>query len=162
MKHLVLSLLACILCLGCTQSPPFEEELSSFLSTRALEPLENTIWEHQTGEEYNRYILFQEGEASLFYGFYGALPKALGGNVELQRWSDFYSSPYFFVDGKVITSIEYPLWGEIIPTEKAEIVKAGEGYTLCVNEDIYTYFGPYTDTIEGMWMIIHVGVNPWE
>ena len=160
MRRLLLTLAICVV--SCSTVPTVEQELSAFLSTRSEQPLKGTIWEHQTGEQYNRYLWFDDADVSLFYGVYEALPASFGGKVELQRWSDFYTAPYLLWDGEVRTSLSYPLWGEREHTEGISIVKAGAGFTLSAGGDEYTYFGPYTEEIEGMWMVITVGINPWD
>jgi len=142
-----------LLLAACQQSNPIDKSLSEFLSTRSAEPLESTIWEHQTQDEYNRYISFKDGVASLFYGTYDG---------ELQRWSEFYSAPYAYKDGVLETAISYPLWGQEELTESAFIVQAGDNFTLRINNDTYTYWGPYTEQIEGRWITINVGIKPWE
>lgn len=153
MKKIFAIVLATLMVLGCTkQTPTFEEQVAEFLSTRATAPLEGTIWEHNTGEDYNRYIVF-DGNAKLFYG--------LVENNELQRWSDFYEAPYEFVDGFVITDIEYPIWGHKELTENAQVIKAEEGYVINVDGDEYTYYGNDLKEIEGQWMILIVTITPW-
>ena len=149
MKRLLL--LLALIALSCT--PTLEQELSSFLATRASEPLKGTIWEHQTGEQYNRYLYFSEADVSLFYG--------LTEDGELQRWSPFYSSPYALEDGVVTTSLSYPLWGHTEYTETATLIK-GEGFTIEMNGDTYEFYGPYTESIEGQWMWLFAGTTPWE
>lgn len=150
MKRILLFL--AFLALACTPQT-LEQELSSFLSTRASEPLKNTIWEHQTGEQYNRYLYFSEAEVSLFYG--------LVEDGELQRWSPFYTSPYVLWDGVVATSLSYPLWGQTEHSQSASLIR-GDGFTIDLSGDTYEYYGPYTEDIEGQWMLIYAGVAPWD
>ena len=149
MKRLLL--LLALIALSCTQT--LEQELSSFLATRSDEPLKGTIWEHNTGEQYNRYLFFDESDVSLFYG--------LVEDGELQRWSPFYSSPYALEDGVVTTSLSYPLWGHTEYTETADIIK-GEGFTIDLSGDLYEYYGSKVSEIEGQWMLIFAGITPWD
>ena len=56
-------------------------QLSEFVGTKASEPLEGTIWEHITGEQLNKYVLFEDGAFKLFYGMVW--------DDELERWSEY-------------------------------------------------------------------------
>lgn len=129
-------------------------DLSGFLQTRSDAPLEGTVWEHETGEQYNRYVAFRNGEISLFYGLVDA--------GELQRWSDFYSSPYVLKGGLIITELSYPLWGHREVTESVSVVKSKAAYTIDIDGEDYTYYGPYTEDLDGMWMTITVNIVPWK
>lgn len=149
MKRLLL--LLALLALSCT--PTLEQELSSFLSTRSSEPLKNTIWEHNTGEQYNRYLYFSEADVSLFYGL------VEGG--ELQRWSPFYTSPYVLWGGEVRTSLTYPLWGYDEHTQSASLIR-GDGFTIDLDGDLYEYYGSKVNEIEGQWMLIIASPMPWD
>ena len=149
----ILPILLCLLLFAC-QPNPIDRNLSEFLSTRSAEPLESTIWEHKTQDEYNRYISFREGVASLFYGTYE--------DGELQRWSEFYSGPYYCHDGKLLIALTYPLWGDTKIARNEEIVAHADGYTIVIDGDEYFYWGPYTEQIEGQWMFIFAGITPWE
>ena len=128
-------------------------ELSGFLQTRSDAPLEGTVWEHQTGEKYNRYVSFRNGEMSLFYG----LVEAEG----LHRYSDFYSSPYALKGGLIVTELSYPLWGHRAATESVSVVKSKSSYTIDLDGDEYIYYGPYTESLEELWMTITVNIVPW-
>ena len=130
-------------------------ELSGFLDTRADAPLEGTVWEHNTGEKYNRYVLFKDGEMSLFYGL-------VEPEEGLQRWSDFYSSPYVLKGGLIITELSYPLWGHREVTESVSVVKSKAAYTIDIDGEDYTYYGPWTNDLEELWMTITVNIAPWK
>lgn len=148
MKRLIYIL---FLALSCTALSP-ERDLSEFLHTRSEEPLESTIWEHQTGGQYDKYLLFRGGEMSLFYG--------LVENDELQRWSEFYSAPYYYDGGLLFTYLSYPEWGERVRTNEVEIIESN-GYTIIAGGEDYTYYSPYTEDIEGQWMLITAVPKPW-
>ena len=150
MKRILL--LLALVALSCT--PTLEQELSSFLSTRASEPLNGTIWEHKTGEQYNRYLWFDKSDVSLFYG--------LAEDGELQRWSEFYSAPYLFDGNEVETALTYPKWGEKEHAYSITIIRSGGDYTISAGGDVYSYFGPYTTDIEGQWMLITAVPKPWD
>lgn len=149
MKRLIYIL---FLALSCTALSP-ERDLAEFLHTRSEEPLESTIWEHKTGEQYDKYLLFRGGEMSLFYG--------LVEGDELQRWSEFYSAPYYYDGGLLFTYLSYPEWGKRVHTNEVEIVKSN-GYTISVGGEEYTYYSPYTEDIEGQWMLIIAEPAPWD
>ena len=125
-------------------------DLSGFLQTRSDAPLEGTVWEHNTGEQYNRYVTFRDGEMSLFYG--------LVEQDGLQRWSDFYSSTYALKGGLIVTSLEYPLWGHREVTESVSVVKKQSSYTIDIDGEDYTYYGPWTDDLNDQWMTIIVTI----
>ena len=129
-------------------------ELSGFLQTRSDAPLEGTVWEHQTCEQYNRYVTFKDGEMSLFYG--------LTDTEGLQRWSDFYSSPYALKGGLIVTELEYPLWGHREVTESVSVVKSKSAYHIDIDGEDFHYYGPYTEDLEELWMSITVNIAPWE
>lgn len=152
MKRLIYILFLALLALSCT--PTLEQELSSFLSTRSDEPLNGTIWEHKTGEQYNRYLWFDKSDVSLFYGVYE--------DGELQRWSDFYTSPYLFNGNEVETALTYPQWGENEHAYSITIIRSGDDYTISAGGEIYTYYSPYTTDIEGQWTLIIASPMPWE
>lgn len=126
-------------------------ELSGFLQTRADAPLEGTVWEHNTGEKYNRYVSFRNGEMSLFYGLVDA--------GELQRWSDFYSAPYALKGGLIVTELSYPLWGHKEVTESVSVVKSKSAYHIDIDGEDYTYYGPWTDDLDGQWVIFYVAIE---
>lgn len=130
-----------------------DAELAAFVGTRSDAPLEGTVWELRTGEDYNRYLLFREGEISLFYGIVE--------DGELQRWSDFYSAPYALGNGVIATSLSYPLWGQKEVTQTAGVIRKAGGFSLYLDGDCYEYYGPYTEDLEGMWMTITVNIAPW-
>ncbi|MBR4757670.1 MAG: hypothetical protein IK084_02570 [Bacteroidaceae bacterium] len=90
---------------------------------------------------------------SLFYGLVDA--------GELQRWSDFYSSPYALKGGLIVTELSYPLWGHREVTESVSVVKKKASYTIDLDGDAYTYYGPWTDDLESQWMTITVNIVPW-
>lgn len=150
MKRLIYIL---FLALSCTAVTP-ERDLAEFLQTRSDEPLNGTIWEHKTGEQYNRYLYFSRSDVSLFYGVYE--------DGELQRWSDFYTSPYLFDGNEVETALTYPKWGENEHAYSITIIRSGEGYTISAGGEEYTYYGPYTEDIEGQWTLIIASPMPWE
>ena len=128
-------------------------DLSGFLQTRADAPLEGTVWEHQTGEQYNRYVTFRNGEMSLFYGRID--PEGL------HRYSDWYTAPYALKGGLIITELTYPLWGHREVTESVSVVKQKASYTIDLDGDAYTYYGPWSDDLNEQWMTITVNIVPW-
>lgn len=139
------------LLLSCTAISP-ERDLAEFLHARSAGPLESTIWEHKTGEDYDKYLLFRGGEMSLFYG--------LTEGDELQRWSEFFSAPYYYDGGALITYLSYPEWGERVHTNEVEIIESN-GYTISAGGEEYTYYSPYTEDIEGQWTLIIAEPAPW-
>lgn len=128
-------------------------ELSGFLQTRSDAPLEGTVWEHQTGEKYNRYVSFRNGEMSLFYG----LVEAEG----LHRYSDFFTVPYALKGGLILTELSYPLWGHREVTESVSVVKSKSAYHIDIDGEDYAYYGPYTESLEDLWMTITAPIAPW-
>lgn len=159
MKHFLLIIIAIFPLALCTRpeinnEAEFNTKLSEFVGTRAAQPLEGTVWEHKTTEDFNRYLLFLNGEASLFYG--------LVDNGKLQRWSDFYSSPYVLRDGTLETNLTYPLWGSTIKTESVSVVKLEDTFHISVDGESYTFLTTDLTGLDGMWMIIFANPVPWE
>jgi len=162
----ILALIAVLIC-GChkidTPQLTINDEIANIIGTRSSEPLEGTIWEHQTGDEYNQYIWFNDGQANFFYGKFG--PEMRDNGViedQLQRWSDFYSAPYTFDDGVVIADISYPEWGKTEKTENMKVFVVENSCTLNVNGKEFKYFSSdASDIDEEMWMIINIGIVPW-
>ena len=147
---LILSLLIC----ACSKPAP-QQTLHDFLSTRAEAPLESTIWQHDTGERYDRFLYFHDAETSLFYG--------LIDDGEIQRWSDFYTAPYALENGRIVTSLTYPLWGESIWTENVSVVSSVDAYSILVDDERYEFVGTDASSLDVMWMTITVNIiNPWE
>ena len=157
MKYYILLILALLLLAGgCVRSAveDIDKDLAVFVGTRADAPLEGTVWECRTGEKFNRYPLFQDGEVSLFYG--------LVDTGELQRWSDFYPAPYTLHNGHIDAVLSYPLYGERILTESASVQAVAGAYEILAGKDIYHYYGPYTESLEDLWMSITVNIVPWK
>lgn len=152
MKHL---LLLALLALSCTKAPLHQAEPEAeYSGTRTDVRLEGTIWEHRTGEDFDRYVLFHEGTASLFYG--------IAEDGALHRYSDFYTAPYTYQDGALRTSISYPLWGNQERTESASVAQAGDAFYLYIDGDRYSYYGTDTSTLGDLWMTIIATPVPWE
>ncbi|MBO4924823.1 MAG: hypothetical protein J5382_11985 [Bacteroidales bacterium] len=144
-----------LLAVGCTQPTvdTFNSDLSAFLQTRSDAPLEGTIWQHRTGDAFDRFILFENGQVSLFYGLDD--PKGL------QRWSDFYTAPYTLWNGTIDTALEYPLWGEKTLTQKASVVRSLGSFTIDLDGDTYVFYGDDVSGLDEMWMTITVTITPW-
>lgn len=155
MKKFIVILLGLFL-IGCTkpEEVSINRSLSEFVGTRAEAPLESTIWEYNTGEEFNRYIVFKDEQASLFYG---AIEDS-----SLHRYSEFYSAPYTFENNKLVTSIVYPLWGTDVKTESVSMIEAGDEFTLLIDGLVYKFLTTDISMIKDRWMIIYVGIRPWQ
>lgn len=149
-----LFLLMVLFCVSCTKDEPVQEpNLYEFCGTRVDAPLENTIWGHETGGDYNLYILFEKGRANAFYGLIDG---------ELQRWSPFYSAPYWY-DGCILrTNIVYPYFGEQVATQSLSVIRAGKGFEIDVDGKTFNFVTTNTETVRGMWVEIRVTINPWE
>ena len=146
MRHFLI--LAALVLTACTAN--LSNELSEFLQTRSDAPLEGTVWEHNTGEQYNRYVTFRNGEMSLFYG--------LMEQDTLRRYSDFYSAPYALKGGLIVTELTYPLWGHREVTESVSVVKSKGSYTIDLDWDAYRYYGPWSDDLNDQWMTIIITI----
>ena len=156
MKRFLFFVISAILLFACTPKTEvettFNQELSVFASTKANEPLEGTIWEHETGDEFNKYIYFHDGKANFFYG-------KITDNLE--RWSEFYSADYNLNDGEVTTKIVYPFWGQKELVNTITVIKAGKDFTIEANGEEYKLTRHPAEDIDGMWMIITVNIAPW-
>lgn len=148
MKRLLF--LAALVLTACTAN--LSNELSEFLQTRSDAPLEGTVWEHNTDEQYNRYVTFRNGEMSLFYG--------REDRDTLHRYSDFFIAPYALKGGLVITNLTYNLYGRQ-ETESVSVVKSKAAYIIDIDGEDYHYYGPYTESLEKLWMTITVNIVPW-
>ena len=133
-----------------------DSEIAAFFGTRSGSPLEDTVWEYSTGEEFNQYILFQDGQISFFYG------RVEDG--ELHRWSEFFTAPYELRNGRIYTSLSYRRYGETEHTQKASVARMDGGFSLYLDDAHYTFFGPYAESLEWQWMTITVTIEsfPWE
>ena len=131
----------------------FNSDLSAFVGTRSDAPLEGTIWQHRTGDAFDRFIWFENGQVSLFYG--------LDDPEGLQRWSDFYSAPYALQKGTIDTSLEFPLWGERAKTQKASVIRSLGSFTIDMDGDAYVFYGNDATGLDEMWMSITVTIKPW-
>ena len=178
-KTITILILAAILAAACNKTPlpepepeseaPVEElapnimeQFAAYAGTSIEAPLKGTVWFHDTGEEYKRYIWFSEGQAKLFYGYFDKLPDVFGGNWELQRWSDFYESDYTINEGIISTNIQYPLWGETKLTQEITMMLRETEFTITAGDDTYVYDSKDPTTIESMWMYIYADPAPWE
>lgn len=127
-------------------------ELSGFLSTRADAPLEGTVWEHNTGEQYNRYVTFRNGEMSLFYG--------REDRDTLHRYSEWFTAPYVLKGGLIITDLTYNLYGRQ-ETESVSVVKSKAAYHIDIDGEDYRYYGPWSGELNEQWTTITVNIVPW-
>ena len=156
MRHIYI-FLAALLLNACTANlgpVTFDEGLASFLGTRSDAPLEGTVWEHQTGEKYNRYVSLRNGEMSVFY-------RSMFQDT-LCRYSDFFTAPYALKGGLIITDLSYPLWGHKEVTESVSVFEYKSWYTIGLDGEDYHYYGPYTKDLEELWMSITVNIVPWD
>lgn len=157
MKRIIIFLAIAIGIMSCTkpieiQEP--EQELYEFLGTRASEPLESTVWEFNTGKEFNKYIAFRDGQASVFYG-------KTYENDEVVRFSPLYSNEYTYENKALRTSVSYPQYGETIFSEEVSIIKAKDAYTIDVNGEIYVFKTTDTDCIDSFEMTIIAIIGDW-
>ena len=139
---------------ACVQILP-EEGLAAFLGTRADAPLEQTVWHHATGQDYDKYVWFQDGEMRLFYG--------LQDQDGIQRWSEFFTAPYGLENGLIAVSLTYPNYGSRLETNTASVVRAASAYEIDIDGERYVFAGTDASTFaEDMWMTITVNIVPWE
>lgn len=147
-------LLSLLLITSCVNlNDPFTQDLTQFVNTRSDAPLEQTVWRHTTNEEYDKFVVFHDEQITLFYG-------CIEDN-KVQRWSDCYSAKYSFENGKIVTDLSYPQWGKKEYTEKANIIKNGNGFTLYINDDLYEFINNDLTPLDEMWMTITVNIVPW-
>lgn len=155
MKKILLLCFVILFC-GCAKIAPVEQDpFSTFLGTRANAPLENTIWGHETGEQYNMYLLFQNGLANLFYGLYDA-------DEGLQRWSPFYSAPYRYEDRRLETRIVYKYFGNELETGTFNIIESASEYEIAVDGLLFRFVSTDTSGLNWQHMTIFAGVTPWD
>lgn len=171
-KYLFYPVLAiALLCAGCTEpikqsevgpdsltaatSENYREELSFFLSTRAFDPLDKTVWMADSDEEFHRMLLFSDGCVNLFYG--------LIENDEMQRWSDYFSAPYVLSDdgSMVTTELVYPVYGKRELSEGLTVVMCEDCFTIVAGQDTYEYVGGYTTDLDERWTLVFTVIEPW-
>lgn len=153
-------LLTTILYISCVESnsikkADYHTELSTFLSTKATFPLEETVWMEESDNEFHKMLLFKDGNVSLFYG--------LIDNGEMQRWSDYYSAPYNLSNSAsfITTELTYPIFGEKEFTEILNIIKSDSEFFITTDTDTYKYVGNYSSDLEERWTLVYIGIEPW-
>lgn len=139
---------------SCTVKETPADGFAAFLGTRADAPLESTIWEHQTGEKYNEYIVFQNDLASVFFG--------LNDGTEIQRWSQFFTAPYAFENGQIRTNVVYRYCGQYVADGNFDVIRVESAYEISANGKVFKFVGTDTQQLADMWMMITVTIQPWD
>ena len=134
----------------------YSEELSTFLSTKAEAPLEETVWLSCDNDEFHKMLLFKDNTVNLFYGCID--------NNEMQRWSDYYSAPYTIAeDGTyVVTDLTYPAFGKNEYSESITIVKSENIFIIQTENDTFKFVGQYNSSLDERWILVYVTIPPWE
>jgi hypothetical protein len=156
MRNKVILLLAALLLTACKVTPvDIDAELASFVGTKADAPLDGTIWHHDTGADFDKLVWFSDGTMRLFYG--------LIESGEIQRWSDFYVSPYGLANGVIEVSLSYPNYGDIEYVNTASIVSVAGQYSIDIDGETYAFVGTdASDFDREQWIEIIVGIAPWQ
>ena len=152
----VILLLAALLLTACRVTPvSIDAELATFVGTKADAPLNGTVWHHATGQDFDKLVWFSDNEMRLFYGLIDA--------GEIQRWSDFYMSPYGLANGVIEVSLSYPNYGQTENVNTASIVSAAGQYGIDIDGEIYAFVGTdASDFDREQWIEIIVGIAPWQ
>lgn len=154
---LLLMSLALVFC-SCTQKLKEdiseEQTLSSLLGTRSEDPLNNTVWCLETGDTFDKFILFKDTKIKFFYGIFE--------DGEVHRYSDFYESDYTISkDERTIeTDLVFPFYGEVCGVENLGVIKDSDLFLNLDNES-YSFFGYYNKGLEEHWMLIFANIAPW-
>lgn len=151
----ILLLATVLLAIACERvaGPSFNDGLAAFVGTRSDAPLEETVWRHTTGAEYEQFVSFHHGEMGLFYGLMDA--------GQIQRWSPLYSAPYGFENGQIRANVIYPFFGEELQTRDISVKAVPGAYQIDVDGQLYDFAGPWTDDLNGKWITITVNIVPW-
>lgn len=154
MKKAIILLVALATILSCTKQEPqttILDDFAAFALTRSDAAFDNSVWQHDTGEQFNIYLYFHDSTVSMFYG------KVKDG--ELQRWSDYFDGTFSYVKDGIEISLSYPNYGDIVSVNYIDFLKADNCYTLTDNHGhTYTYYGQYTDNLEDLWESLTVQV----
>jgi len=135
------------------KEPLISELLSAFLSTKSTQPLENTVWKAPTGETYDHFLLFREGQVKFFYG--------LEEEGELQKWSPFYSAPYTLEQDGIHTDLSYPYFNHTIYNNHIGLIQSQGAFTIKTQDDVYTFHSMYTEDLEYTWVLVYAPITPW-
>ena len=159
MRRLIYLFFALSLLFSCAPSVVVEQpeevdvKLSNLIGTKASSPLEDTIWEYNTGEKFNQYLWFHGNDVNLFYGLFE--------DGEIRRYSDFYSSSYKLDGDKVTASVSYPRNGKKEITETLSLIFVKDMYELNVDGASYKYVSSDPSSLAVQWMYIYVNIAPW-
>ena len=102
MRRILSLIVAALAVLVCCVHPVSVETADTCSITRSDTFFDGTIWECQTGNQFNQYLLFKDGEVKAFCG--------LVENGKLQRWSEY-------------APVSKPIWGRTNP--ETELVVDG-------------------------------------
>lgn len=162
MKQLIITaaILLAILCVGCRETSDvnaidYHKPLAGFLSTRASDPLDGTVWMADSDEEFHRMLLFSDGCVNLFYG--------LIENGEMQRWSEYYSAPYALSNDATVvtTNLVYPIFGTHECAELLMVMKSEDMFTIITDLDTFDYIGHYNASLDERWTLVYTTIQPW-
>ena len=154
-RHFLFALITAVLIAACVKltlpTPEEEEEIY----TKANIELEETIWEHSTGEKFNEYIYFADGEAKFFYGLFDETEGLL-------RYSDFYPAPYVYEDGTISTSIQYTEYGKPNELNEIAVIELDGVFQLSANGKAYILADYNPADIQEQWFEFLLIIAPWE
>lgn len=130
----------------------FNDELSTFTSTKGNDPLAETIWEYNTSEQFNKYLYFSNDTINLFYGMIW--------DNKLERYSDFFSAPYTLKNGVLYTNLIYKDWytKEIYDID---IIKSENIFYMNANGEIFNFTEYSSEDIKDLYTLVIVTIQPW-
>lgn len=130
-----------------------QQPSAEFIGTRSEAPLDGTVWQHKTGEDADQFLLFEDGEISLFYGL--LCPEWV------EYWGDLYTAPYGLKNGLLVTELEWPLMGQPEKVQRASVIRtAGEG-EIYLDIILFRYAGVNLPLVEVVEMTIFAPIAPF-
>lgn len=157
MKKAFILFVAIATLLSCTkQEQPQStilDDFAAFALTRSDAAFEQSVWQHDTGEQFNIYLYFHGSTVSMFYG-------KVSEENGLERWSEFYDGSFSYNKDGIDINLSYPNYGDIVSVNDIDFLKAADDdYTLADKAGhTYTYFGQYTDELESLWESLTIRV----
>lgn len=142
-------LAAAILFLASCQQPSAE-----FVGTRSEAPLDGTVWQRTTGTDADQFLLFKNGEISLFYGL--QCPEGI------ECWGDRYTAPYCLKNGLVVTALEWPIRGQRGQAQQASIIRPAGNGKIYLDTLLFWYVGSDLPLVEVTEMTIFAPIVDWK
>lgn len=143
-----------VCCINRPVEKPMNEKIANIIGTKSERPLDQTIWEFNTGEEFNQYLYFDVAEAKFFYGKFDT-------KEGLLRYTDFYSAAYELIDGKIQTNIEYPNYGDTEKVNNMDVIIVDNVCQITYDEQTFNLTQYDPADIQEQWVEFTIVIGPW-